>query len=342
MIAAASAETVSRAAELLRAGGLVAFPTETVYGLGADATSDVAVARIFEVKNRPAFNPLIVHVTDTAAAGRIVDLNQTALLLAYAFWPGPLSLVLPRTEACPVSLLASAGLDTIAIRVPAQPTARAILAAAGVPVAAPSANASGKISPTSAEHVAESLGDAVSLIVNDGPCPIGIESTVVDCSAEMPVVLRPGGITLEQIEAVIGPITVAAHHPDAPASPGMLESHYAPTAIMRLNATSVAVDEALLSFGEHKLNGFRDEQNLSRAGDLREAAANLFAMMRALDRTGGAIAVLPIPDEGLGRAINDRLRRAAAPRSLPEQRLTPLPGYRTCFNPDGDNQDDQK
>lgn len=318
MIEPASAGTIAKAALLLRAGDLVAFPTETVYGLGADATSDEAVARIFEAKGRPTFNPLIVHVPDAAAAADLVEFSETAHLLADAFWPGALSLVLPRKPNSPVSLLASAGLDTIAIRVPAQATAQAILAAAGLPVAAPSANASGRISPTRAEHVAESLGDAVTLIVDDGPCPVGVESTVVDCSGETPVILRPGGITAEQIEGVIGPVTVSTKAvlgaADAPASPGMLESHYAPAARIRLNAVAVAADDSLLSFGQHGFSGFRDERNLSPSGDLVEAAANLFAMMRALDRDGGTIAVMPIPDRGLGRAINDRLQRAAAPR----------------------------
>jgi L-threonylcarbamoyladenylate synthase len=319
MIEAASPSTIAKAAALLRRGDLVAFPTETVYGLGADATSDDAVARIFEAKRRPTFNPLIVHVPDAAAAADLVVFTDTARMLSDAFWPGALSLVLPRRNGSAVSLLASAGLDTIAIRVPAQPTAQAILAAAGVPVAAPSANASGKISPTRAEHVAESLGDAVSLIIDDGPCPVGVESTVVDCSGVMPVILRPGGITAEQIESVVGPVSISeaavTGSSDAPASPGMLESHYAPAARMRLNATSVGADEALLSFGTHDFSGFQDERNLSPSADLREAAANLFAMMRALDGTADTIAVMPIPAHGLGNAINDRLRRAAAPRN---------------------------
>jgi L-threonylcarbamoyladenylate synthase len=318
MIEAASPDTIAKAASLLRAGELVAFPTETVYGLGADATSDDAVARIFAAKRRPTFNPLIVHVPTLADAAKLVELSPTAERLADAFWPGALSLVLTRKAASPISLLASAGLETIAIRVPAQRTAQAILTAAGVPVAAPSANASGRISPTTADHVAGSLGDAVALIVDDGPCPVGIESTVIDCSGNAPVILRPGGVTAEQIKAVIGPVS-AAHAAvtdatDAPASPGMLESHYAPAAPMRLNAVSVDPSEYLLSFGPHTLSGVRDEQNLSPSGDLREAAANLFAMMRALDHDGSTIAVMPIPDQGLGAAINDRLRRAAAPR----------------------------
>ena len=318
MIEPASTGTIAKAASLLRAGNLVAFPTETVYGLGADATSDRAVARIFAAKGRPTFNPLIIHVPDADAGARLVEFTETARRLADAFWPGPLSLVLPRRQDSPVSLLASAGLETIAIRVPAQATAQAILAAAGLPIAAPSANASGRISPTEAEHVAESLGDAVSLIVDDGPCPVGVESTVVDCSGETPAILRPGGITVEQIEGVIGPVTVSnlgvTGAADAPASPGMLESHYAPAAQVRLDAVTVATGESLLSFGPHGLSGFRDERNLSPTGDLVEAAANLFAMMHALDRIDATIAVMTIPDRGLGRAINDRLRRAAASR----------------------------
>ena len=319
MIEVASPDAIAKAAGLLRAGELVAFPTETVYGLGADATSDDAVARIFDAKKRPTFNPLIVHVPGLADAAELVNFSPTAEQLTNAFWPGALSLVLPRKAASPISLLASAGLETIAIRVPGHPTAQAILSAAGVPVAAPSANASGRISPTTAEHVAGSLGDAVTLIVDDGPCPVGIESTVVDCSGDAPVILRPGGITAEQIEAVIGPVSIVhaavSGATDAPASPGMLESHYAPAAPMRLNAVSVDPSEYLLSFGRRALSGALKELNLSPSGDLREAAGNLFAMMRALDQADGTIAVMPIPDEGLGRAINDRLQRAAAPRN---------------------------
>ena len=317
MIEAASPEIIARAGALIRAGGLVAFPTETVYGLGADATSDRAVARIFEAKRRPSFNPLIVHVGDAAEAGRHVSFDgpwqAAAAALAGAFWPG--ALVLPRRAGSAVSLLASAGLDTIAIRVPAQETARAIIRAAGVPIAAPSANASGAVSPTRAVHVSESLGDAVDLIVDAGPCPVGIESTVVACTADGITVLRPGGIPIEDIEAVVGPVSVASGDGgNAPASPGMLESHYAPRAALRLNANSVGDGEALLSFGAHELSGFSAELSLSPSGDLREAAANLFAMLRELDHAHSAIAVGPIPDRGLGRAINDRLARAAAPR----------------------------
>jgi L-threonylcarbamoyladenylate synthase len=314
MIRPATAETIRQAAEILRRSGLVAFPTETVYGLGADATSDEAVARIFEAKNRPTFNPLIVHVPGIAEAERLVRFTPLARKLATAFWPGPLSLVLERREGCPVSLLASAGLDTIAIRVPAHRTARALLEAAGIPVAAPSANASGEVSPTLARHVADSLGEAVELIVDDGPCTVGVESTVADCTGEVPVILRPGGVTAEDIEAIAGKVRVSTGTPDAPASPGMLESHYAPQARLRLDATSVAPGEALLAFGPQAPGGAKAVRNLSPAGDLREAAANLFAMLRELDALADAIAVMPVPETGLGRAVNDRLRRAAAPR----------------------------
>ena len=315
MIAPATPETIADAGDTLRNGGLVAFPTETVYGLGADATSDTTVARIFETKNRPDFNPLIVHVPDADAAAALVDFTDLGRMLAEAFWPGPLSLVLNRKSNCPVSLLTSAGLDTIAIRVPAHETAQAILRAASVPVAAPSANASGKISPTTAAHVEQSLGGAVDLIVDDGPCPVGLESTVVDCTSGTPVVLRPGGVTTEEIESVAGRIELSASSVERPLSPGMLQSHYAPNALLRLNATSVDPGEALLAFGPHDLADAAAAQNLSPSADLREAAANLFSMLRQLDTGTGRIAVMPIPDDGLGRAINDRLQRAAAPRN---------------------------
>lgn len=315
MIVPANPENIQDAADRLRNGALVAFPTETVYGLGANATSDAAVARIFEAKNRPDFNPLIVHVPDLDAAAALVEFTALGRKLADRFWPGPLSLVLNRKSDCPVSLLASAGLDTIAVRIPAQATAQAILRAASVPVAAPSANTSGKISPTEAAHVEESLGDRVDLIIDDGPCSVGLESTVVDCASDIPVILRPGGITIEEIEAVTGAIDIADTSDERPASPGMLQSHYAPDAAVRLSATSVEPGESLLSFGDHGVTGAALERNLSPSADLREAAANLFTMLRELDTGSGPIAVTPIPDEGLGRAINDRLQRAAAPRN---------------------------
>ena len=315
MIEPASPETVARAGALIRGGDIVAFPTETVYGLGADACSDSAVARVFETKRRPSFNPLIVHVRSLEEAAGLGDFDRTARTLAEAFWPGALSIVVPRRPDCGISLLASAGLDTVAMRVPAHRTARAILGAADRPVAAPSANASGEVSPTRARHVADSLGEKI-LIVDDGPCPVGLESTVVACTGDRPAILRPGGITADAIVEITGPVRIAGEHGGGPASsPGMLRHHYAPNSPVRLEARSVAPGEALLSFGRHGINGASDELNLSADGDLTEAAANLFAMLRALDRPEhGGIAVMQIPEHGLGQAINDRLRRAARPR----------------------------
>ena len=314
MIEPASPEVITRAGRLIRGGAAVAFPTETVYGLGANACSDTAVAHIFEIMRRPAFNPLIVHVGSFEEAAMLGDFDRMAYALADAFWPGALSIVVPRRRDCEISLLACAGLDTVAIRVPAHKTARAILAAAQCPIAAPSANASGEVSPTLARHVADSLGDAL-LIVDDGPCPVGLESTVVACSGGQPVILRPGGITFEAIADIAGPVKVAGEHDDGPVqSPGMLRQHYAPRSPVRLEARSVAPGEALLAFGRHEIDGASEELNLSAGGDLTEAAANLFAMLRALDRPEhSAIAVMAIPEDGLGRAINDRLRRASRP-----------------------------
>jgi L-threonylcarbamoyladenylate synthase len=314
-IVPASPEAIARAAELLRAGKLVAFPTETVYGLGADATGDRAVARIFAAKGRPRFNPLIVHVSDLAAAEAIAKFDTRLRDLARRFWPGPLTLVLRRRETSGVSLLACAGLDTVAVRVPAHPVAQALLRAVGRPLAAPSANRSGRVSPTAAEHVAAELGRRVALILDGGACPIGLESTVLDCSGARPMLLRPGGVALEHLESQLGPIETPASDPAAPRSPGQLASHYAPHLPLRMNATETRPGEAPLAFGPDPPPGFAEALNLSPAGDLAEAAANLFAMLRRLDRpkfTG--IAVMPIPEHGLGLAINDRLRRAAAPR----------------------------
>ncbi|HEY5598019.1 MAG TPA: L-threonylcarbamoyladenylate synthase, partial [Kiloniellales bacterium] len=310
-----NAAAYKEAAAILRAGGLVAFPTETVYGLGADATNDAAVAAIFEAKGRPRFNPLIVHVRDAAAAAREAVFDARAETLAKAFWPGPLSLVLRRAAESRISLLCSAGLETLAVRVPNHPVGQALLRAAGCPIAAPSANPAGAISPTRAEHVAESLGERVDLILDGGPCPIGVESTVLDISGETPVLLRPGGVTVEALREVIGLIASAdAQSPRA--SPGMLASHYAPRLPLRLNADSVRADEALLAFGPKPLTGAAVTENLSRRGDTKEAAAKLFAALRRLDRPDLAgIAAMPIPEDGLGAAINDRLRRAAAPRA---------------------------
>jgi L-threonylcarbamoyladenylate synthase len=312
-IAPAGAAAIARAAALLRTGRLVAFPTETVYGLGGDATNNDAVASIFAAKSRPRFNPLIVHVRDRAEAETLAAFNSPARHAAARFWPGPLTLILPRQPAAGVSLLASAGLDTVAIRVPAHPVAQALLRDTGRPIAAPSANRSGRVSPTEAAHVADDLGDDVALILDDGPTPVGLESTVLDLSGEAPALLRPGAVTFEALTELLGPIAVPGSA--LPKSPGTLASHYAPRLPVRLAAAEACPGEGLLAFGPNAPPGFAEVLWLSRTGDLAEAAANLFAMLRRLDRpcfTG--IAVMPIPDHGLGRAINDRLRRAAAPR----------------------------
>lgn len=300
---------IAEAARLIKAGDVVAFPTETVYGLGADATNDSAVARIFAVKGRPSFNPLIVHVADSAAAQRLVRWTALADTLAAQFWPGALTLVLERGPDCPLSLLVSAGLSSVAIRLPAHGIATALITAAGCPIAAPSANASGAMSPTTAAHVAASLGAKVPLIVDGGPCKVGVESTVIDLTGDVPVLLRPGGIALEAIEAALGrPIPSALDDEEHPRSPGMLARHYAPRAALRLGAVAAAPGETLLGFGPDAPVG---APNLSATGNLEEAAANLFALLHRLDETATKIAVMPIPDTGLGRAINDRLRRAA-------------------------------
>ncbi|MEI9989741.1 MAG: L-threonylcarbamoyladenylate synthase [Rhizomicrobium sp.] len=299
---------IADAARLLRDGGLVAFPTETVYGLGADAANGRAVARIFEAKGRPRFNPLIVHVRDAAEAERHAMFNEMARKLAAAFWPGPLTLVLPRRRDCRLSELVSAGLDTVALRVPAHPVAAKLIAQSGLAIAAPSANASGRITATTAAHVAQSLGDTVDLILDGGAAPLGLESTVIGFDAGEPVLLRAGAISRAAIEAVAGGLVAPR---DAKVqSPGQLASHYAPHAVLRLNARAAGPGETLLGFGP---DAPAEARNLSRSGDLREAAAHLFAMLHELD-AARAIAVMPIPDEGLGEAINDRLRRAAAPR----------------------------
>ena len=299
------------AADALKRGELVAFATETVYGLGADATNGKAVAAIYEAKGRPSFNPLIVHVPSSTAALALGHFNTDARKLAQAFWPGPLTVVVERAADCPVSELVSAGLNSIAIRVPGHEGARKLLEAAGVPVAAPSANRSGQISPTRPEHVMAGLEGRIWGVLDMGACEVGLESTIVSCLEDEPVLLRPGGISREQLEAVLGkPVRDGAGNTGAPVAPGQLESHYAPNAKVRLNATSACQGEVMLGFGS--IDG---DTNLSPAGDLEEAAANLFAMLHALDATGAStIAVAPIPDQGLGAAINDRLNRAAAPR----------------------------
>ncbi len=308
-VRSATCEAIAEAARLLRAGQLVAFPTETVYGLGADATDDRAVAAVFAAKNRPRFNPLIVHVTGVEAAETLVAFDDRARLLAQAFWPGPLTLVLPRRSGSALSLLVSAGLDSVAVRAPDHPVARTLLKATGRPVAAPSANASGRVSPTTAGHVAESLGGRVAMILDGGPCRVGVEFTVVDLRGGAPALLRPGGLAAETIEAVIGPLAAPGSGPSR--SPGMQTRHYAPRVPLRLNVTTPWPGEALLGFGP---GAAQTTANLSRSGNLEEAAAHLFAMLRDLDAGGHAgVAVSPIPDTGLGRAINDRLRRAATP-----------------------------
>ncbi len=314
---------IRNAASHLHQEQLVAFPTETVYGLGGNALSDTAIAAIYAAKERPSFNPLIVHVRSLEDANRYAIFSESALLLARALWPGPLTLVLPRREHCKLSLLLSAGLDSVAIRVPAHPLAQALLHEAKIPIAAPSANRSGRISPTEAAHVHEELGARVSMVLDGGPCHVGIESTVLDATGEHIRILRPGSITPPMLEKLLGRKLATSAEGETPISPGMLASHYAPTLPVRLQAKTVNSNEALLAFGA-PLKGSLLTQNLSATENLQEAAANLFRMIRYLDTNASAlgargIAVMPIPDQGdanaLGLAINDRLKRAAAPRT---------------------------
>jgi L-threonylcarbamoyladenylate synthase len=313
---------VAAAARCLADGGLVAFPTETVYGLGADATDPAAIARLYQAKGRPSFNPLIAHVRDLGAAQRIGCFDATEIALAKAFWPGPLTLVVPKTNDCTVADLATAGLDTIAIRVPAHPLAREILRAFGGPVVAPSANLSGHVSPTTAAHVRSDLAGRIDLIVDGGAVEVGVESTIIGCFDET-MLLRPGGVPRGEIERVLGRALVqppgdAENDTGQPLAPGMLASHYAPRTPVRLNASHIEAGEALLAFGPGGVPGVDTAtavMNLSAHGDLNEAAANLFGYLRALDTKGArAIAVMPVPHHGLGEAINDRLRRAAMGR----------------------------
>jgi len=312
-----SATAIAAAAAVLRRGGLVAFPTETVYGLGADATNANAVAAIFRAKGRPAYNPLICHVADLDGARRLGVFDARAMRLAEAFWPGALTLIVKRAADCPASQSVSAELDTIAIRVPDHELALALLAETGCPLAAPSANRSGAVSPTTAGHVVESLDDKIDLILDGGACRVGVESTVLAVDGAVPVLLRPGGVTMEMLREVVGPIDLPDEaNPDQPKSPGMLESHYAPRLAVRLDATTVEAGEALLAFGPDVPPGAATTLNLSPSGDLEEAAAHLFDYLRELDLdTCTGIAVMPLPDRGIGRAINDRLQRAAAPRN---------------------------
>jgi L-threonylcarbamoyladenylate synthase len=320
----AGAKAIVHAARVLADGELVAFPTETVYGLGADATSGVAVARLYEAKGRPSFNPLIAHVTDATAARALARFDAAAERLAAAFWPGPLTLVLPKLAGCPVTELATAGLDTIAVRAPSHPVARALLDAFDRPLVAPSANRSGHVSPTTAQHVLADLGGRIALIIDAGATPMGVESTIIAC-VDRPVLLRPGALpraAIEQLLPLAEPPAAAEVPADAedavPMAPGQLASHYAPRTRLRLEARSIEPGEALLAFGEAPAAGTEQAAltlNLSLRGDLIEAAANLFSHLRALDACGAAtIAVMPVPREGLGEAINDRLQRAAAPR----------------------------
>ena len=308
----ATPEAIRQATHALAQGDIVAFPTETVYGLGANALDARAIAKVFAGKERPRFNPLIVHVPGLEAAERYAVMNDTAWRLAEAFWPGPLSLVLKKRPACGIADLVSAGLDTIALRAPAHPVAQALLEAAQLPIAAPSANRSGRVSPTTAAHVQAELGERPAMILDGGPCPLGIESTVVSVIEPEPGLLRPGALPREAIELVLGAPLLAANANHRGASPGQLETHYAPRTKLRLGATGVSSSEALLAFGPEAPQGARVTINLSASGNLEEAAAKLFAALRELDQTGAtAIAVMPIPAHGLGEAINDRLQRAA-------------------------------
>ena len=302
---------IARAAALLREGRLVAFPTETVYGLGGDATDDRAVAMIFQAKGRPSFNPLIVHVPDLDKAERIAHFDDRARAVATAFWPGPLTLVLPLRPTAGISLLVTAGLETVAIRIPAHPLAQTLLRAAGRPVAAPSANPSGRVSPTRAQHVLDGLSGRIAAVLDGGPCAVGVESTILGLESE-PQLLRPGGLPAEALEAALGTALATGGSATAPNAPGQLASHYAPGAAVRLNAPNAKQNEVLVGFGL-----VQGDLTLSDSCDLVEAAANLFHILREADLLagpGGRIAFAPIPEHGLGRAINDRLRRAAAPR----------------------------
>lgn len=321
----ATDENIVKAAAVLKAGGLVAMPTETVYGLAGNALDGQAVAKIFETKGRPQFNPLIAHFAEAKDIHAYAVMNDKAQALAQAFWPGPLTLVLPRKKECAISELASAGLDTLAVRIPAHPVARKLIQACGFPLVAPSANLSGTVSPTSPMHVAESLGDRVDMILAAGSSPIGVESTVVDLSDGKVVILRPGAVTAEQISEVLGEeVVYDAGDPDRPKAPGLTLKHYAPKIPLRLNAIDLKPGEALLAFGSIRFMGIKgggaalslpesQRRNLSEEGDLHQAAANLFAYLRELDRPEHkGIAVMAIPNNGLGVAINDRLKRAAS------------------------------
>ena len=304
-------QSLLQAARYLQDGKLVSFPTETVYGLGADATNDRAVASIYNAKGRPSFNPLIAHVPTLEVAQSIGDFSDTALQLAKQFWPGPMTVVVPLRAPSSISRLVTAGLDTIALRVPAPEKVRALLAEAGRPIAAPSANLSGRISPTLATHVAADLGDKIAMILDDGPCQSGVESTIIDCSTETLRILRHGPVTQEQMESFFPGISAnstSVTNDTAPSAPGQLTSHYAPSKAVRLEATDKKTDEFMIGFGS-----YQGDLNLSPSADLVEAAANLFAYLHQADKSSAQmIAIAPIPSSGLGAAINDRLARAAA------------------------------
>jgi L-threonylcarbamoyladenylate synthase len=308
----ADADGIARAVAILRRGGLVAFPTETVYGLGGDARFDHAVARIFAAKGRPQFNPLIVHVPDVAAAEAVAAFTPTARAIAGAFWPGPLTLVLPLRTDAGLSHLVTAGLPSVAVRVPVHPLAQDLLRAFGGPLAAPSANPSGRMSPTRADHVLDGLAGRIDAVLDGGPCAVGVESTILGLDGP-PMLLRPGGIPVEALEAALGLSLQLGGNEAKPTAPGQMASHYAPEAPLRMNAWAAAAGEVMIGFG-----AVRGDLTLSGSGDLIEAAARLFQTLRDADRIAGAsgsIAVAPIPETGIGRAINDRLRRAAAPRA---------------------------
>ncbi len=310
-----SPTAIRQATEQLAAGRLVVFPTETVYGLGGDATNGAAVQAIFDAKGRPAHNPLICHIAEAAQLNDIARVSDKSKALAAKFWPGPLTMVLNKSAACPVDDRATAGLDTIAVRIPAHDTALSVLSAFGRPLVAPSANTSGRVSPTQAQHVQLTDESRISMILDGGPCRIGLESTILSLTGPTPRLLRPGAITAEEIETVIGPVTECRDSADRPTAPGQLESHYAPQKPVRLAASSPNEGEAFLAFGPYDTETAAPTLNLSETGDLAEAASHLYAYLQALDAMDcDGIAVAPIPDKGIGKALNDRLTRAAAPR----------------------------
>jgi L-threonylcarbamoyladenylate synthase len=316
-IVAATKESIDRAAEVLAKGEIIAFPTETVYGLGANALNAAAVAKVFAAKDRPRFNPLIVHVLGLEEAEAYAVVNDTAHKLMRAFWPGPLSLVLPRKSGCAIADLVSAGLDTIALRAPSNRIARALLEAAKLPIAAPSANRSGRVSPTTAAHVETELGPLPAMILDGGPCTLGLESTVLGIEGDEVTLLRLGALSRQEIETVLGHKLAAGEAGSPVTSPGQLATHYAPVTPLRLDAGKPRRGEAFLAFGPNAPSFSGPAINLSRRGDLTEAAANFFAALRTLDEAGvESIAVMPIPDHGLGEAINDRLKRARIPATL--------------------------